>query len=115
MSRLRETSNQAPSPNRRPRLPLGGLVSFDHLYCAPPAFAAAAGEAQCWARLRGHFRPFYETNWTAMTFDDQATLWRPSAVKYWEESQKIDLYGVLFPTSRSPENIWDGDNGKGKK
>lgn len=56
-------------------------------------------------------KDIYETNWTSMTYDGKVTLWRPSAVKYWEESKKIDAYGVLFPTDRKPESIWGGSNG----
>jgi hypothetical protein len=60
-------------------------------------------------------KDIYETNWTSMTYEGKPTLWRPSALKYWEESKKIDPYGVLFPTSQKPESIWDGNSGKGKK
>lgn len=36
----------APAPNRRPRFPLGGLVWFEYVFCAPPASTAAVGEAR---------------------------------------------------------------------
>jgi hypothetical protein len=39
-------AEQAPAPNRRPRLPLGGVGRFDYTVCAPPASPAAVGEAQ---------------------------------------------------------------------
>jgi hypothetical protein len=41
--------NKAPSPNRRPRFPLGGLGEFEYHVCAPPASLAAVGEARRWA------------------------------------------------------------------
>jgi hypothetical protein len=37
--------NQAPAPNRRPRLPLGGMPEFEYRFCAPPGAPAAVGEA----------------------------------------------------------------------
>ena len=40
--------NQAPSPNRRPRFPLGVLGQFDYFVCAPPASPAAVGDAHRW-------------------------------------------------------------------
>lgn len=51
-----------------------------------------------------------EKEWTFMSFDGKITLWRPAAIKYWEESKKVDGYGVLFPipTSRTPEEAWEG-------
>jgi hypothetical protein len=39
-------ANQAPAPNRRPRLPLGGLHHLVYLFCVPPASPAAVGEQQ---------------------------------------------------------------------
>jgi hypothetical protein len=44
--------NKAPAPNRRPRFPLGGLVTFDYLLCAPPSSPEAVGEAQRSAATR---------------------------------------------------------------
>jgi hypothetical protein len=38
--------NQAPTPNRRPRFPLGALCEFVYLSSAPPTVPAAVGEAQ---------------------------------------------------------------------
>lgn len=38
--------NNAPSPNRRPRFPLGALGLFVYHFCAPPASPAAVGEAR---------------------------------------------------------------------
>ena len=43
---FRPWSNEAPAPNRRPRFPLGGLVQFEYVVCAPPISSAAVGEAQ---------------------------------------------------------------------
>jgi hypothetical protein len=59
-------------------------------------------------------KEIYETNWTCMSYDGKPTLWRPSALKYWEESKKIDPYGVLFLTTRKPGEIWDANNKKSK-
>ncbi len=39
------TPNHAPSPNRRPRLPLGVAGEFGHHFCAPLSSSAAVGEA----------------------------------------------------------------------
>jgi hypothetical protein len=52
-------------------------------------------------------KDIHEKEWTFMTFDGKATLWRPAALKYWDETKKIDPYGVLFPTNRKPEDIWE--------
>ena len=41
-----------------------------------------------------------------MRHEGKPTLWRRSALKYWDESKKIDPYGVLFPADRKPEEIW---------
>jgi hypothetical protein len=38
--------NNAPAPNRRPLIPLGGFAGFDYLFFAPPASPAAVGEAR---------------------------------------------------------------------
>lgn len=47
--------NKTPAPNRRPGFPLGSAAWFGCLFCAPPAFPAAVGEAQRWpvANLEG--------------------------------------------------------------
>src|SRR6266404_1960618 len=39
-------ANLAPAPNRLPCFPLGSLVWFVYVFCAPPASPAAVGEAQ---------------------------------------------------------------------
>ena len=52
-------------------------------------------------------KQIYQTNWTFMTYERKATLWRPTAVRYWDDSKQIDPYGVLFPTTRKPEKIWE--------
>jgi hypothetical protein len=38
-------ANEAPAPNRRQRIPLSGVGIFGRHLCAPPASAAAVGEA----------------------------------------------------------------------
>ena len=43
--------------------------------------------------------------WTFINYQGQTTLWRPEALKYWEEAKKVDGYGVLFPTDHKPEEI----------
>jgi hypothetical protein len=40
--------NQAPTPNRRPRFPLGGLEEFGYLICAQPGVSAAVAEGPRW-------------------------------------------------------------------
>jgi hypothetical protein len=45
---MKEEPNKAPAPNRRPRVPLGGLRECEYYVCAPPASPAAVGEAQRW-------------------------------------------------------------------
>jgi hypothetical protein len=45
---IARTSNNAPAPNRRPRLPLGIRRGFEYLFCARPSSPAAAGETQRW-------------------------------------------------------------------
>ncbi len=52
-------------------------------------------------------KEIYQTNWTFKTYDGKPTLWRPSALEYWDDSKKVDAYGVLYPTTRKPEEIWD--------
>ena len=52
-------------------------------------------------------KDIHEQEWTFMTFDGKVTLWRRAALKYWDETKKIDHYGVLFPTDRKPEDIWE--------
>jgi hypothetical protein len=39
-------ANKAPAPNRRPLFLLAAQLVFDYLFCVPPPFSAAAGEAQ---------------------------------------------------------------------
>ena len=48
-----------------------------------------------------------QTNWTFMTFEGKATMWRPSALKYWDEGKQVDPWGVLYPTTEKPEAIWE--------
>ena len=43
---MRDLTNAAPAPNRRPRFPLGSLVRIDYHFCAPSPSPAAAGEAR---------------------------------------------------------------------
>jgi len=43
---MNQKANKAPAPNRRSHFPLGSLREFVDLFCAPPAFPAAVGEAQ---------------------------------------------------------------------
>jgi len=40
------TPNKEPAPNRRQPFPFGGSGEFEYPICAPPAAAAAVGEAQ---------------------------------------------------------------------
>jgi hypothetical protein len=51
-------------------------------------------------------KQIYETNWTFLTYKEQATLWRPAALKYWSERKRPDGYGVLYPTADKPEEMW---------
>jgi hypothetical protein len=39
-------SDNAPPPDRRPRIALGGFGKLEYIVCAPPASSAAVGEAQ---------------------------------------------------------------------
>src|ERR1044071_3064293 len=41
--------NNAPAPDRRQPIPLGGAACSGYLFCAPPTSAAAVGEARRWA------------------------------------------------------------------
>jgi hypothetical protein len=41
---LRESPNNAPAPNRRPRFPLATMFASDYDFCAPPSLSAAVGE-----------------------------------------------------------------------
>ena len=50
---------------------------------------------------------FGTNEWTFINYQGQTTLWRPEALKYWEEAKKADGYGILFPTDRKPEEIWE--------
>jgi hypothetical protein len=43
---MNNAPNHAPAPNRRPSFPLGALAELGYLFCAPPAFPAAVGEAR---------------------------------------------------------------------
>ena len=52
-------------------------------------------------------KDIYQQEWTFITFDRKVTLWRRAALAYWDETKKIDHYGVLFSTDRKPENIWE--------
>jgi len=71
-----------------PQYPLTGLYAADHGKVTLP------------------HQQIYEREWTCMLYDGQATLWRPAALQHWNEHQQIDHYGVLFPTARTPEEIW---------
>lgn len=46
--------------------------------------------------------------WTFMQYNDQPTLWRPEVLKNWDGQKRSLSYGVLFPTEKKPEEIWDG-------
>jgi hypothetical protein len=53
---------------------------------------------------------FFGTNtWTFMSYTGKTTLWRPEALKLWNEKKQLDGYGILIPTSRKPEEIWPGN------
>jgi hypothetical protein len=43
-----------------------------------------------------------------MNYREKETLWRPEALRYWNEAKKPDGYGILFPTKKRPEEIWRG-------
>ena len=57
-------------------------------------------------------KDIYEQEWTFMMFEGKVTLWRPAALKYWKDSNAIDHYGVLFPTTGKPEEIWGKKYGR---
>src|SRR5205823_3834142 len=48
-----------------------------------------------------------QTNWTFMAFQDKTTLWRPSAVQFWDKTKKVDPWGVLYATTDKPDEIWE--------
>jgi hypothetical protein len=53
---------------------------------------------------------FWSTNtWTFMNYNGKPTLWRPEALKSWEEKKELDGYGILLPTDKKPEEIWRGN------
>jgi hypothetical protein len=53
---------------------------------------------------------FWSTNiWTFMSYTGTTTLWRPEALKLWKEKKQLDGYGILFPASKRPEEIWRRD------
>jgi hypothetical protein len=59
-------------------------------------------------------KAIFQTNWTFMTYRGKPTLWRPSALTYWESKKKVDGYGVLFPSADKPEEIWERKDGTKK-
>jgi hypothetical protein len=52
-------------------------------------------------------KEIYQTNWTFMTYEGKATLWRPTALNHWNETRKVDPWGVLYPTVEKSEVIWE--------
>jgi hypothetical protein len=61
------------------------------------------------ALVKTNVRHFLITNrWTFMNHDGKTTLWRPDAIRDWEQTKRLNGYGVLFPASKKPEEIWTG-------
>jgi len=52
-------------------------------------------------------KDIYQKKWEYRIFKGKPTLWRPSAIEYWNKEKKIDSYGVLFPTNKKPNEIWN--------
>jgi hypothetical protein len=47
-----------------------------------------------------------QPEWVFRLLDSQPTLWRPLAVRAWQERRVWDYYGVLYKTELRPEDIW---------
>jgi len=56
-----------------------------------------------------HHQPSMQDIWVFRKLNDQTTLWRPTAVKWWHENRSFDSFGILYPTKLKPEDIWGKD------
>ena len=48
-----------------------------------------------------------QKEWTFRKINTTVTLWRPIAVKFYKEEQKLDSYGILRFTNRTAEKAWN--------